>query len=90
MKGRKTFLLFVALLTVVALGILISSCAAPPRKPEAALDTPEHHVFSGNKLLEKGDYAGAQREFDLAVQLDKKYSPAYVGLGLVSAYQSNF
>ncbi len=90
MKGGRTFSFFIALLTVVAVGIMISSCAAPPRKPEAALDTPEHHVFSGNKLLEKGDYAGAQREFDLAVQLDKKYSPAYVGLGLVSAYQNNF
>jgi hypothetical protein len=73
-----------------AFGVMITSCAKPPRKPEAALDTPEHHVFSGNKLLEKGDYAGAQREFELAIQLDKKYSPAYVGMGLVFAYQKNF
>jgi len=61
-----------ALFTTVALGVLLASCATPLRKPEAALDTPEHHVFSGNKLLDKGDYAGAQREFALAIQLDKK------------------
>ncbi len=90
MERRGTFLFFMALLTLVAVGVMVSSCAAPPRKPEAALDTPEHHVFSGNKLMDKGDYTGAQREFVLAMQLDKKYSPAYVGLGLVFAYQKDF
>jgi len=83
-------LFLMALLTLVVVGVMVSSCAAPPRKPEAALDTPEHHVFSGNKLMDKGDYIGAQREFVLAMQLDKKYSPAYVGLGLVFAYQKDF
>jgi hypothetical protein len=90
MERRGTFLFFMALLTLVVVGVMVSSCAAPPRKPEAALDTPEHHVFSGNKLMDKGDYIGAQREFVLAMQLDKKYSPAYVGLGLVFAYQKDF
>ncbi len=90
MERRSTFLFFMALLTLVVVGVMVSSCAAPPRKPEAALDTPEHHVFSGNKLMDKGDYIGAQREFVLAMQLDKKYSPAYVGLGLAFAYQKDF
>ena len=90
MERRGTFLFLMALLTLVVVGVMVSSCAAPPRKPEAALDTPEHHVFSGNKLMDKGDYIGAQREFVLAMQLDKKYSPAYVGLGLVFAYQKDF
>jgi len=75
---------------VLAFGVMMTSCAKPPRKPEAALDTPEHHVFTGNRLLDKGDYAGAQRSFELALQLDRKYSPAYVGLGLVFANQKNF
>ncbi len=75
---------------VIALGAMISSCAKAPRKPEAALDTPEHHIFSGNTLLNKGDYPGAKREFELAIQLDKKYSPVYVGLGLVCGYQNDF
>lgn len=88
---RKRFLFLVkALLIISGLGLILSSCAQPPRKPEAALDTPEHHVFSGNRLLEKGDYAGAQKEFALALQLDRKYSPAYVGMGLALGFQQNF
>ncbi|HYB22084.1 MAG TPA: S-layer homology domain-containing protein [Thermodesulfobacteriota bacterium] len=90
MERRGTFLFFMALLILVVVAAMVSSCAAPPRKPEAALDTPEHHVFSGNKLMDKGDYIGAQREFVLAMQLDKKYSPAYVGLGLAFAYEKDF
>ena len=90
MNRRSILLVLMVLVTAVAFGVMMTSCAKPPRKPEAALDTPEHHVFSGNKLLDKGDYAGAQREFDLAIQLDKKYSPAYVGLGLVFGFQNNF
>jgi hypothetical protein len=90
MNRRSIFLLFMALLTVVVFGLMVVSCAKPPREPEAALDTPEHHVFTGNKLLDKGDYGGAQREFVLAMQLDKKYSPAYVGLGLAFGYQNDF
>jgi len=88
--NRRSVLLAVAILTILGFLLMLTSCAKPPRKPEAALDTPEHHVFSGNKLLDKGDYAGAKREFELAIQLDKKYSPAYVGLGLVFAQQNNF
>lgn len=89
--NRRGFWLVLAVICVLfSFGFMITSCAKPPRKPEAALDTPEHHVFSGNKLLEKGDPAGAQREFELAIQLDKKYSPAYVGMGVVFASQKSF
>jgi tetratricopeptide (TPR) repeat protein len=88
---RRGLLYWLAFLTMVAMvAMLISSCAKPTRKPEAALDTPEHHVFTGYKLYDKGDYAGAQREFVLAIQLDKNYSPAYVGLGLCFGSQNAF
>ena len=90
MKGRR-LLYWLAFLTILAMvAMLISSCAKPTRKPEAALDTPEHHVFTGYKLYDKGDYGGAQREFVLAMQLDKKYSPAFVGLGLCFGSQNDF
>ncbi|NWF55137.1 MAG: hypothetical protein HXY45_10120 [Syntrophaceae bacterium] len=88
---RRNIWYWVAFLTMVAMvAILVSSCAKPTRKPEAALDTPEHHVFTGYKLYEKGDYGGAQREFVLAMQLDKNYAPAYVGLGLCFGSQNDF
>jgi Tfp pilus assembly protein PilF len=90
MERRGVFSFRAGLLILVVGGMMLSSCAASPRKPEAALDTPEHHVFSGNKLLDKGDYGGAQREFELAIQLDRKYSPAFVGLGLVYGCQNSF
>jgi len=77
-------------LTLFLFGVMIISCAAPPRKPESALDTPEHHVFSGTRLLDQEDSIGAQREFELAIQLDRKYSPAYAGLGLIFGYQNIF
>ena len=67
MNRRSILLVLMVLVTAVAFGVMMSSCAKAPRKPEAALDTPEHHVFSGDKLLDKGDYAGAQREFELAI-----------------------
>src|SRR5512136_1234098 len=88
---RRRLLYWLAFLTMVAMvAMLLSSCAKPTRKPEAALDTPEHHVFTGYKLYEKADYGGAQREFVLAMQLDKNYSPAYVGLGLCFGSQNDF
>jgi tetratricopeptide (TPR) repeat protein len=90
MNRRGLFFLLTVLGILFTFGVMITSCAKPTRKPEAALDTPEHHAFTGNKLLDKGEYAGAQREFVLAMQLDKKYSPAYVGLGLAFGYQNAF
>jgi len=88
---RRSFFSWLAFLTMIAMvAMLLSSCAKPTRKPEAALDTPEHHVFTGYKLYDKGDYGGAQREFVLAMQLDKNYAPAYVGLGLCFGSQKDF
>jgi hypothetical protein len=87
-RGSLYFLVFVTVLAMVAM--LLSSCAKSTRKPEAALDTPEHHVFTGYKLYDKSDYEGARREFVLAMQLDKNYSPAYVGLGLCDGSHKDF
>jgi Flp pilus assembly protein TadD len=59
------------------------ACAEKAAKPQATMDTPEHHVLSGNKLLKAGNYDGAITEFERARALDPKYAPAYLGLGLV-------
>ncbi len=71
--------------------ILITSGCAPKARPTIInLDTPEHHVFSGMKLLENGRILDAEREFNLAKELDPKYSLAYKGLGLVLGFKGNY
>ena len=54
------------------------------------LDTPGHHTFTGLKLLDQEKYADAKREFEMATQLDAKYSKAYTGMALVNIYTGNF
>lgn len=88
MQGNKIRILVLLVLSIFAFTLI--SCAKKPRKEVSALDTPEHHVFSGNKLLDKGKYDEAKREFELALSMNPKYSPAHAGLGLVYGYQNNF
>ncbi len=77
------FMFFVAILLVV-------SCGPKARAPITQLDTPEHHTYTGSRLLSQEKYADAQREFELALQLDAKYSKAYTGIGLVKTYTGDF
>lgn len=77
------FMFFVAILLVV-------SCGPKARAPITQLDTPEHHTYTGSRLLSQEKYADAQREFELAFQLDAKYSKAYTGIGLVKTYTGDF
>ncbi len=88
MKNNKIRILCLLVISVFVLTLV--SCAKKPRKEVSALDTAEHHVFSGNKLLDKGQYDEAKREFELALSMDPKYSPAHAGLGLVYGYQKNY
>lgn len=68
----------------------LQGCAPKVRPSESLLDTPEHHVQSGMKLLKLGKYDDAMREFDLAKGLNPKFSAAYVGSGLVMGYKGDF
>jgi len=70
--------------------LLLVSCAPKERVASSQLDTPEHHVYTGLKLIDQEKYADAQREFELAIQLDAKYSKAYTGMALVKIYTANF
>ena len=81
-----TSFLFLAFYCLI---LTIGGCAPKARPPISTLDTPEHHVFSGMKLLEGGRVLDAEREFNLAKELDHKYSPAYRGLGLVLGYRGD-
>jgi tetratricopeptide (TPR) repeat protein len=84
-KYRNIFIVIV----LFAMGMFIVSCAPRPRTAVGEMDTPAHHVNVGMKFLDAGKLADAQREFDLALQMDRKYSQAHVGAALVKAYQND-
>jgi len=80
----------VALLMLFPMIFLLASCGTKVRVPSSQLDTPEHHTYTGLRFLSLEKYAEAQREFELAVQLEPKYSKAYTGIGLVKTYTGDF
>jgi len=82
----KVFAIFMFFAAVM----LIASCGPKARVATSQLDTPEHHTYTGLKLLGEEKYADAQREFELAIQLDAKYSKGYTGIGLVKIYTGDF
>lgn len=82
-KSAALFMMFAAIFFII-------SCGPTPRVPTSQLDTPEHHTYTGLRLLDQEKYADAQREFELAVSLDPKYSKAYTGIGLVKTATGEF
>ena len=77
-------------LVVLAAGVLMVSCGPKAQQPLRQLDTPEHHTFTGIRLLNQEKFADAGREFDLALRLDPLYARAHAGIGLVKACQGDF
>lgn len=77
-------------LVIIAAAITIGACAHPERQPLSQLDTPEHHTYTGMRLLNQGKYDDAEREFNLSLQLDARFSGAYAGSGLVKAYRGQY
>jgi len=72
MKYRKCLVVLI----MVIVGTFIFSCAPKERKPLSRLDTPEHHTFTGIKLMDQGKYDDAEREF----QLHFNWIPNFPGL----------
>ena len=70
--------------------LFLLACSSGPRVPGRVLNTPEHHTYSGFKFLEKGYLSDAEREFNLALQLDSQYSSAHSGLGLTYGEEERF
>lgn len=85
----KIIALFLTGLWLISI-FALQGCAPKTRPSESVLDTPQHHVQSGMKLLGLGKYDDAMREFELAKGLDPKFSGAYVGSGLVFGNKGDF
>ncbi len=78
-------------MVLAAVGFLgLAACAEERVKPEAALDTPEHHYSTGLRLVEKEDYAGAMKEFQRSVALDPDFAPGHAGVGLAYGLKGNY
>jgi tetratricopeptide (TPR) repeat protein len=77
-------------LVAVTIGVFMISCGPKAQHPHSRLDTPEHHTFTGIRLMNQEKFVDAGREFELALRLDPGYARAHVGIGLVRAYQSDF
>ncbi|MCP4158801.1 MAG: tetratricopeptide repeat protein [Deltaproteobacteria bacterium] len=65
-------------------------CGQKAQKSQSILDTPEHHLSNGKKLLRVGKTDAAFSEFNRAKELNPKFSPAYAGMGLVYAEKGDF
>ena len=85
MFAKKVFIILIAISL-----LFFYACGPKLRALKVKLDTPEHHVANGNKLLKAGKIDVAFREFNIAKKLNPQFSPAYVGLGLVDGFRDNF
>jgi tetratricopeptide (TPR) repeat protein len=86
---RFKYLDLLKLVSILSVGFFLFACAPKVRIATTELDTPEHHTFTGMKFLNQGKNGEAQREFDLALQLNPKFSKAHAGAGLVKAYKAD-
>lgn len=89
MVSRFSYRKLLKLLSILFAGFLIFACTPKVRVATTELDTPEHHTFTGMKFINEGKYGDAQREFDLALQLNPKFSKAHAGAGLAKAYEAD-
>jgi hypothetical protein len=90
MARQNKFRTLLSIFTLCAVVLFLVSCGPKIRVAVSQLDTPGHHTFTGLKLLDQEKYVDAKREFEMATQLDAKYSKAYTGIALVNIYTSNF
>jgi Tfp pilus assembly protein PilF len=86
LMGKPIMLFLIA----IAMAAVVIACGPKARKPVSQLDTPEHHTFTGLRLLEDAKYNDAGREFEQAIELAPDYSQAHAGNALVKAYKGDF
>jgi len=74
---------------IMALSMIIA-CGPKAVKPVSEMDTPEHHFYTGMKMIDQNRPQEAQVSFDRALKLAPKFSKAHAGLALAYAYLGNF
>lgn len=82
MKGCMRVLFMVFILAFV------SSCGQQVAKCTDPADNPSQHYLMGMQALEEKKIDVAQSKFERANFCDEKFSPAYDGLAIVSAYKT--
>ncbi len=70
--------------------LLLLACGPDTILVRPGLDTPDHHVNNGNRLLKRLKLEAANQEFLRAAELDPNYTPAFVGLALVQGHRGNY
>jgi Tfp pilus assembly protein PilF len=90
MMMKLTIRSFIFSTIFCVVGLLIVSCGSKERIAVNQLDTPEHHTFTGLKLLDQEKYSDASRAFRMAIQLNNNYSRAYTGMALVNIYTGKY
>jgi len=77
------------MVTALALTLPLGSCSSD-RAATGLMDTPDHHALRGDDMVDKGEWEKAEREYDLALSLDKEFSLALSGKAVVEAHKGYY
>ncbi len=77
--------LALALLAAAAI-VGFTGCAPDRRAARGVLDTPETHASLGFELIDRDEWIKADNEFNLALSLDPKFSPALSGKAVIKGH----
>lgn len=76
----------------IAMLMVLCMAGCTSRQPcsLSVLDSPDHHVMNGAKLLQKGRIEAARREFRSALRLDPRCAAAFRGTSLIHGMRQEF
>lgn len=80
---------FIGKSLVICLAIFMLSVLCGFKSAPATRTTPAQYTELGNVLTSTGDFAGAEKMFNFALERDQNYIPAYMGKSLLYSKQGN-
>lgn len=80
---------FIGKTLVMCLAIFMLSVLCGFKSAPATRTTPAQYTELGNVLTSTGDFAGAEKMFNFALERDRNYIPAYMGKSLLYSKQGN-